>query len=91
MNEYNIDNEKLRKLGWDLDQCTKDGCVYFYGQWSDEGMMTIGGRDLGYIGEGFLTITNLKNNEISFLGKINWDNYTGEIQRLTRQLQIGVK
>lgn len=73
---YHLDQFELKKLGWELDQCTKDGCYYDW--YSPENgffspyKLIVGGRDLGYFGENMISVyPTAKNDQREFTGRCN--------------------
>lgn len=79
-----LDREDIESLGFDLDQCTKDGCVFYKGNLIDkeEWCLTFGGRTNP---KNYLSIHSLKNNYNSFTGTIK---NKSELKKILKMLSI---
>ncbi len=79
-----LDKEDIESLGFELDQCTKDGCVFYKGNLmtKEEWCLTFGGKTNP---KNYLSITSMKNNPNSFTGVIK---NKSELKRILKQLNI---
>ncbi len=79
-----LDREGIESLGFELDQCTKDGCVFYKGNLmtKEEWCLTFGGKTNP---KNYLSITSMKNNPNSFTGVIK---NKSELKRILKQLNI---
>jgi len=79
-----LDREDIESLGFELDQCTKDGCVFYKGNLmtKEEWCLTFGGKTNP---KNYLSITSMKNNPNSFTGVVK---NKSELKRILKQLGI---
>jgi hypothetical protein len=79
-----LDREDIESFGFELDQCTKDGCVFYKGNLmtKEEWCLTFGGKTNP---KNYLSVTSMKNNPNSFTGTVK---NKSELKRLLKQLGI---
>ena len=77
-----LDQEDIESLGFELDQCTKDGCVFYSGHMmtANEWSLTFGGRRNP---DNYLSVHNLKGDQWGFEGTIK---NKSELQRVLKQI-----
>jgi hypothetical protein len=79
-----LDREDIESFGFELDQCTKDGCVFYKGNLmtKEEWCLIFGGKTNP---KNYLSITSMKNNPNSFTGTAK---NKSELKRILKQLEI---
>ena len=79
-----LDREDIESFGFELDQCTKDGCVFYKGHLitKEEWCLTFGGKTNP---KNYLSVTSMKNNPNSFTGVVK---NKSELKIILKQLGI---